>query len=165
MALLAMRLRTSGVACLALRGNFVKMRARAEVWRCAAWPHGRASKRLRKAAWPHGRASKRLRRRFHGCVAWLLSRLIGRCGRRFWTWRICCKCSQVNGICCARAFPCPLQPFCLATRHTAFQNTLIHSFQQPLLLGLSVAAADVFVHQRMIQHCSGALGALSARPQ
>ena len=85
----------------------------------------------------------------------LLSRLIGRCAR------ICCACSQVNGTCCARTFLGPLQPFCLVTRHAAFQNTLIHPLKQPLLLGLSVAAANMFVQQ----HRLATLRALSARQQ
>ena len=89
----------------------------------------------------------------------LLSRLVGRCGH------ICCACSRINGVCFARTFLGPLQPFCLVTRHTAFQDTLIHPLKQPLLLGLSVAAANVFVHQRVIQHGLATLRALSARQQ
>ena len=87
----------------------------------------------------------------------LLSRLVGRCGH------ICFF--RIDSVCFACALFCPLQPFCFVARHAAFQDALIHALQQPFLFCFSVAAANVLIHEGVVQKRPATPRALSARQQ
>ena len=87
----------------------------------------------------------------------LLSLLVGRCGH-------ICFC-RIDSVCYACALSCSLQPFCFVARHAAFQDALIHALKKPFLPCLRVAAANVLVHEAMVQKSPATPRALSARQQ